>query len=365
MIVKKFHFSNWRNLKENTIVPCETVNIFYGDNAQGKTNLLEALWLCSGAKSFRGAKENEMIEFEEQQARLQLTFYSKEREQELHFSLGNKKKVLLNNVEQKKLSDLYETIFMVVFAPNHLNLVKEGPAIRRNFIDFGLERLKPSFISLEEQYNRALDQRNALIREQNFQHFGEDMLKLWEDHLAKLGSMMVYQRQKYIEHLIPFATNFYYELSGKKEQLSLAYDGLEFSSENNGYEQLKQALEESRENDSRVGYTTVGPHRHDLHITINGISARTYGSQGQQRSAALALKMAESEVLSEYVGEKPIILLDDVMSELDSERQDFLLNKFNGRQIFITCCDPASVLRMVEGKTFYIKQGEIYEETNA
>ena len=363
MIIKRFHFSNWRNLKENTMVPCETVNIFYGDNAQGKTNLLEALWLCSGAKSFRGAKENEMIAFNEQQAELKLLFYSKEREQELLYSLGNKKKVLLNNVEQKKLSDLYETVFMVVFAPNHLNLVKEGPAVRRNFIDFGLERLKPSFISLEEQYNRALEQRNALLRSHNFQQFGTQMLELWEDHLAKLGSMMVYQRQKYLEHIKPFALNFYYELSGKKEQLSLEYEGCEFSSENNGYELLKQALKENRENDGKLGYTTVGPHRHDLSIGINGISARTFGSQGQQRSAALALKMAEAEVLSQYVGEKPIILLDDVMSELDSERQDFLLNKFVGRQIFITCCDPASVLRMVEGKTFYIKQGEIYEET--
>lgn len=363
MIIKKFHFCNWRNLKENTIEPCETVNIFYGDNAQGKTNILEALWLCSGAKSFRGSKENEMIEFDEQQAQLHLTFYSKNREQNLSYCLGTKKKVLLNQVEQKKLSDLYETVFMVVFAPNHLNLVKEGPSVRRNFIDFGLERLKPSFITLEEQYNRALDQRNALLREKHFQQYNEEMLELWEDHLAKLGSMMVFQRKKYVEHMIPFATKFYYELSGKKEELSITYEGSEFSSENNGYEKLKQALKESRENDRNVGYTTVGPHRHDLQILINGISARTYGSQGQQRSAALALKMAEAEFLAQYVGEKPIILLDDVMSELDSDRQDFLLNKFSGRQIFITCCDPASVLRMVSGKTFYIKQGEIYEQT--
>lgn len=361
MIIKEFHFSNWRNLKENTIFPCETVNVFYGDNAQGKTNMLEALWLCSGAKSFRGAKENEMIFFHEQQAKLQLTFESKERLQTLTYYLGNKKKVLLNHVEQKKLSDLYERVFMVVFAPNHLNLVKEGPAVRRNFLDFGLERLKPSFIALEEQYAKALDQRNALLKDGNFQQFGLDMLDIWEDHLAKLGNMMVYQRTRYVEKMIPFATNFYYELSGKKEELFLEYEGSEFSSENNGYERLKEALKESRESDRHLGYTTVGPHRHDLSILINGISARTYGSQGQQRSAALALKMAEAEVLSDYVGEKPIILLDDVMSELDSERQDFLLNKFSGRQIFITCCDPASVLRMVQGKTFYIKKGEIYE----
>ncbi len=365
MIIKKFHFWNWRNIKENTIVPCETVNIFYGDNAQGKTNILEALWLCSGAKSFRGAKENEMIAFEEQQAKLDLTFESQNRLQTLSYVLGNKKKVLLNGVEQKKLSDLYETVFMVVFAPDHLDLVKEGPSVRRHFIDFGLERLKPSFIHLEEQYQRALDQRNALIRENGHQFMEMDLLDIWEDHLAKLGSMMVFQRKKYIEHITPFATKFYYELSGKKEELTLWYEGEEFSSENNGYELLKTALKESRENDRHVGYTTVGPHRHDFHIHINGISARTFGSQGQQRSAALSLKMAEAEVLSEYVGEKPIILLDDVMSELDSDRQDFLLNKFSGRQIFITCCDPASVLRMVEGKTFYIKKGELYEETKS
>ncbi len=362
MIIKKFHFLNWRNLKESTIVPCETVNIFYGDNAQGKTNILEALWICSGAKSFRGAKENEMIAFEQEGARVDLDFVSQNREQTLSYTLGNKKKVLLNQVEQKKLSDLYETVFMVVFAPNHLNLVKEGPSVRRHFLDFGLERLKPSFIHLEEQYVRALEQRNALLKNQNFQHINQEMLEIWEDHLAKLGSMIVFQRTKYMEHILPFATKFYYELSGKKEELSLSYDGAQYSSEQNGYELLKQELYESRENDRHVGYTTVGPHRHDLQIQINGISARTFGSQGQQRSAALALKIAEAQVLSDYVGETPIILLDDVMSELDSDRQDFLLNKFSGRQIFITCCDPASVLRMVEGKTFYIKQGELYEQ---
>lgn len=362
MIIQKFHFLNWRNLKKNTIAPCENVNIFYGDNAQGKTNILEALWICSGAKSFRGAKENEMIAFHEEGAKLELEFISKNRNQTVSYTFGSKKKVLLNQVEQKKLSDLYETVFMVVFAPNHLNLVKEGPYVRRQFLDFGLERLKPSFIALEEQYTRALEQRNALLKEQSFQQLHQEMLEIWEDHLAKLGSMIVYQRTKYLERLMPFAAKFYYELSGKKEELLLNYDGEQYSSKENGYELLKQELKESRENDRHIGYTTVGPHRHDLQIQINGVSARTFGSQGQQRSAALALKIAEAEVLSEYVGETPIILLDDVMSELDSDRQDFLLNKFSGRQIFITCCDPASVLRMVKGKTFYIKQGEIYEQ---
>ncbi len=361
MIVQQLAFQSWRNLKNNVIEPCETINVFYGDNGQGKTNLLEALWVCSGAKSFRGAKENEMIEFGQKQAKLQLKFYSHDRDQQLELAIGEKKSILLNDVE-KKASDLYESVFSVVFAPNHLSLVKDGPAARRGFIDFALSRLKPSFITLEEQYNRALDQRNALLRDLNTPGYMEGLLDLWEDSLARLGSTYARQRQKYVEKIEPFATKFYYELSGKQETLELQYDGVDVSADNEGYEKLVTALKNARETDKRLGYTTVGPHRHDLQITINGISARNFGSQGQQRSAALALKMAEAEVLSQYFDEKPMILLDDVMSELDSNRQDFILNKFSGRQIFITCCDPASVLRLKQGKSFLIEKGEIHEQ---
>jgi len=361
MTVQQLQFQNWRNLRDDTIVPCETINVFYGDNGQGKTNLLEALWICSGAKSFRGAKDTEMLAFHQKQARLSLKFFSHKREQNLELSFGEKKTILLNDVE-KKFSDLYESIFAVVFAPNHLSLVKDGPAARRNFIDFALSRLKPSFLSLEEQYNRAVDQRNALLRDMNTNRYMDGLLDLWEDAIARLGSMYARQRQKYVEKITPFATKFYYELSGKMETLELIYDGNEVSSDQGGYEKLIALLKESRDTDKRLGYTTVGPHRHDLQITINGISARNFGSQGQQRSAALALKMAEAEVLSEYFDEKPIILLDDVMSELDSNRQDFILNKFSGRQIFITCCDPASVLRLKQGKSFQIDKGVIHEE---
>lgn len=363
MTVRNFHFVNWRNLKENTLVPCDTVNVLYGDNAQGKTNLLEALWVCSGARSFRGAKEQEMIGFEEKTARLSLSFFSQNREQALLYQLGLKKSITLNGVEKKSASDLYETVFAVVFAPNHLELVKEGPAHRRAFIDFALGRLKPSFLSLEEQYGRVLEQRNAMLRDPQLLRRSDDLLSLWEDALARLGSMYARQRQKYVERIAPIAASFYYELSGKTEELEMSYDGGEFSSDCDGYEKLKGLLEQSRETDSRLGYTTVGPHRHDLNLTINGMSARAFGSQGQQRSAALSLKMAEAEVLADYVGETPVILLDDVMSELDSNRQDFLLNKFSGRQIFITCCDPASVLRLTGGKAFLVEKGEIYEQT--
>lgn len=363
MIVQEFHFCNWRNLQETRLIPDPEMNVFYGDNAQGKTNLLEALWMCSGAKSFRGAKENELIGFHQKSAKLTMDFISHGREQRLEYKFGEKKEILLNGVEKKSASELFGTVFAVVFAPNHLGLVKDGPAVRRQFMDFALSRLKPTFQNLEEQYNRALDQRNALLRELYHAPGMEGLLDLWEDALARLGSTYARQRQKYVEKLTPFASRFYYELSGQKEELGLTYDGAEFSSDCGGYEKLIEQLKESRATDKKLGYTTVGPHRHDLDITINGISARTFGSQGQQRSAALSLKMAEAEVLSEYFDEKPIILLDDVMSELDSSRQDYLLNKFSGRQIFITCCDPASVLRLKQGKCFYIEQGELCEKT--
>ncbi len=362
MTVLEFQLVNWRNLKPTTIRPNEEMNVFYGDNAQGKTNLLEALWICSGAHSFRGSKPAEMIGFDQKNTRLSMKFISHGREQELIYQFGEKKEILLNGVEKKSPSELFGTVFAVVFAPNHLGLIKDGPAARRQFIDFALSRLKPTFQNLEEQYNRALDQRNALLKTMQLSPNMEPLLDLWEDGLARLGSTYARQREKYIEKILPFAKKFYFELSGEQEELELIYDGAGHSSDQGGYEKLLEELKNSRETDKKLGYTTVGPHRHDLNVTINGISARTFGSQGQQRSAALALKMAEAEVLSDYVDEKPIILLDDVMSELDSHRQDYLLNKFSGRQIFITCCDPASVLRLKEGTCFYVEQGEICEK---
>ncbi len=209
----------------------------------------------------------------------------------------------------------------------------------------------------------ALGQRNALLQKnRQLSPQMETMLELWEDALAKYGSVYAGQRKKYVDKIRPIAEEFYHELSGKKEVLEILYDGEELIPEKNGEEKLKGALQESRETDARLGYTSVGPHRHDLQILINGVSARTFGSQGQQRSAALALKMAEAEVMAEYFEEQPIILLDDVMSELDSSRQDFILNKFENKQIFITCCDPASVLRLYDGKSFYIEKGEIFEQ---
>ena len=362
MIILDFKLINWRNLKETKLIPNAEMNVIYGDNAQGKTNFLEALWICSGARSFRGSKENELIGFNQKNAKLVMNFISHGREQHLEYTLGDKKEILLNGVEKKSANDLFGTIFAVVFSPNHLGLIKEGPSVRRQFIDFALARLKPTFQNLEEQYGRALDQRNALLRNIHQNPNMEPLLDLWEDALARLGSTYARQREKYVERITPFAQKFYFELSGEQENLDLCYDGANYSSDKGGYERLLDELKNSRETDKKLGYTTVGPHRHDLLVTINGISARTFGSQGQQRSAALALKMAEAEVLSDYVDEKPIILLDDVMSELDSSRQDYLLNKFSGRQIFITCCDPVSVLRLKEGTCFYVEQGEIYEK---
>ncbi len=359
MTVTEFHCKNWRNLAETTLRPQAGINVFYGENAQGKTNLLEALWVCSGARSFRGAKEADLIRFEQKSARLDLAFEAGGRSQQLTMQLGAGKQITLNGVEKKSATDLCETVATVIFAPNHLGLVKDGPQVRRGFLDFALARLKPSFAALQEQYDRALDQRNALLRDRRAATMGE-LLDLWEDALARLGSIYARQRQIYTQRITPFASRFYYELSGQKETLGLAYDGAEASADEGGYELLKEQLRQARETDQRMGYTTVGPHRHDLLLTINDMPARTFGSQGQQRSAALALKLAEAEVLAEYSGEVPVILLDDVMSELDGGRQDYLLNKFSGRQIFLTCCDPAAIPRLSDGSVFLVKDGEIH-----
>ncbi len=363
MTVSEFHCENFRNLAPLTLTPCDGVNVIVGDNAQGKTNLLEGLWLCSGARSFRGAKEGELPAFGKPYARLQLAFTAAGRAQALSLTVGGAKKIVLNGVEKPSYASLLPSVFAVVFAPNHLGLVKDGPAVRRAFLDFSLGRLKPAYDDLKDRYERALDQRNTLLRTPP-SRFGmaEELLGLWEDAMAKTGSALARQRAQYITRLAPFAAAFYGELAGGKETLTMRYAGAEHSADNGGEAALRQALLDSRENDRRLGYTTVGPHRHDLELFINDRPARSFASQGQQRSAALALKLAEAEVLADYFGEAPAVLLDDVMSELDPNRQEYLLNKFSGRQVFLTCCDVASAARLAAGKIFTIQNGEVYEK---
>ena len=358
MRISRLTADGFRNLSALVLEPADGVNVLWGDNAQGKTNLLEALWLFTGSRSFRGSKESECVAFGRADARLTLGFSAQGREQEAAVTLGEHKSYALNGVEKPTLSGLGEGFKAVVFHPAHLRLVKDGPAERRRFLDAALCQLRPGYRNLLQQYQRAMQQRNVMLRDTAFGLPGE-LLDVWEDAMARAGSEIVRQRCRYVETLTPFAVEVYDGLSSGRERLSLQYEGTAFRRDKGGEEALRQALYAARAEDLRSGAATVGPHRDELTILIDRQPARAFGSQGQQRSAALALKLGEAHVLRDFAEERPVALLDDVMSELDPGRQAYILDRIKGWQVFITCCDPAPILRGTQAACFAVKAGAV------
>ena len=357
-------FENYRNLKNDIIQPCEGVNIIYGDNAQGKTNLLEAIWLFCGGHSFRNAKDSEIIRWEENFARLEMRFFGQEREQtaKLVFA-GNKKQLEINGVEKKSAAALIEKFCAVVFSPEHLNLIKRGPSQRRKFIDSAICREKLQNAVILSKFNRVLVQRNSLLKDIYRRPSLEDTLSVWDEPLVLNGAMLIKKRMDYVEMLSQRAKNYHDGISKNSENLEIKYissiDAKMSESTDEIAEKFRKKLNVNRNDDIRTGVTNFGPHRDDIEILINGKNARAFGSQGQQRSAVLSLKLAEASVLKERMGEEPVILLDDVLSELDSKRQDFLLNELKDCQVFITCCEKSNKEQLKEGKIFLLKNGEV------
>lgn len=357
MTVTHLEGKGFRNLLDFSLSFGQGVNILYGDNAQGKTNLLEALWMFTGSRSFRGAKDAELIRFEEKKASLTLRFKAQGRDQEAQLQMGDGKQALLNGVGPSPVSVLNGQFCAVVFAPGHLSLVKEGPEGRRRFLDQAICQVWPKYASLLGEYHRCLHQRNMLLKDVAFHSQLLDTLDIWEHFLSSYGGQICSIRMRYLERLAPTAAALYGEMSGDKEALHIAYhskaQGVPWD------KSIEEALKQSRKDDIAAGYTTVGPHRDDLKLLLDGKPAKNYGSQGQQRSIVLSLKMAEADVLKGITGEQPVLLLDDVMSELDPRRQDTILNHAGAGQVFVTCCDPAPVVRLTEGEVFEVSGGMV------
>lgn len=364
MYVKGLQFLNYRNLSDDSIEPSQNINVICGNNAQGKTNLLEALWLFCGGHSFRGSKDNEFIKFGESCTRLKVEFFAREREQEavLEFKNG-KKEVYINSVKKTSSSALIGKYTAVIFSPEDLTLVKRGPSGRRKFIDSAVCREKLKNAVILSKYNQTLNQRNALLKDIYRHPELENTLDIWDDTLCYLGAEIIFQRLEYIKALSTFAGQYHRGISDGSEELFIRYNStcsaVDGDKQQQIYEKLRRAVAENRREDCASGFTNIGPHRDDFDIIINGKKAKIYASQGQQRSAVLSLKLAEATVLSSLIGEKPIILLDDVLSELDKKRQDFLLNEVKDYQVFITCCDTEVNKKLKKGKCFHIKEGRI------
>ena len=328
MRISRLHLEQFRNIESLSVFPCETVNIIYGDNAQGKTNLLEAIWLLSGAKSFRGAKDADLIRFGESRALIESDFFCAGRQQTSKIQLEGKKTAWLNDIRQDSITAFAGIFTTVVFSPSHLGLVKDGPAGRRKFLD---------------------------------------TLDIWDEKLSALGGVIIRMRMEYTRRLQKEAEDIYKGISMERESFSLDYRPFELPVQEGQTQReisslLLEKMMQNRSEDLRSGSTGIGPHRDDLEISINGRSVRSFGSQGQQRSSVLALKLAESRCIGDILGERPVILLDDVMSELDQNRREYLLNHLTGSQIFITCCDKGYFSRLEGGRVFRMEHGQLEQE---
>ena len=363
MFVKHIEFRNYRNLADSRYDPAEGINVICGSNAQGKTNLLECIWLFTGGRSFRGSKEKDIIAFGKEKSLISADFNSQGRDQHLEISIEKgKRKASLNGIQRNYLSEIVGVFCAVVFSPDHLTLVKNGPEERRAFLDGALCQIDPIYASHLSRYKKILAERNALLKDISKSSWLKDSLPVWDESLANAGAKIAVERAKYVNSLVPYATRFYDGISAGRKKMTVSYrmnckPGNKLDHQEI-FEKTLSVLKNKQEEDISCGYTTSGIHRDDLIIKINDKEAKSFASQGQQRSAVLSLKLAEASVLGGEKGENPVILLDDVLSELDPSRQDFLLTRLEGMQVFITCCEK----NKVSDGMIFVNEGKISPE---
>lgn len=354
MKILRFSWHDFRSLREGELIPGPGVNVVCGNNAQGKTNLLEGMWLFTGERSFRNAKDADLIRRDTQRAGLALSFSSGGREQEAELRVENgRRTAVLNGVPQKSCAAMIGEFRAAVFSPEHLSLLSGGPSGRRNFIDAALCQIRPSCAGVLAEYNRCLAERNALLKDIPDHAELLDTLPVWDARLVRCGVKIAAFRRDYLAKFSPLAAEFYDGMCGGKETLELSYES--------DADDLAAALEKNRKSDLLLGHTGAGPHRDDVAVKISGLDARAFGSQGQKRSAVIAMKLAEAELLGRDTGEPPVIFLDDVLSELDAGRREYLLNQLGRFQVFITCCEQELGRMPRSGAVFRMENGQPHE----
>ena len=365
MYIKDIELHNFRNYRDLELAFHPSVNLILGNNAQGKTNLLESIYITSMGKSFRTSKDQEMILFGEEFGRVKVNaqkdYY--DTSVELILSKDSKKSAKVDGVKIKKSSQLLENIYIVIFSPEDLRIVKDEPEKRRKFIDRELCQLRPKYYEDLSNYKKVLLQRNAYLKEYEVD---PAILDLWDMQLAKYGASIMMMRADFVKKLDKISRGIHGAITNGKENLELKYvpnvslTGSLAELEESYYKMVRGTFD----NDLRQRTTTKGPHKDDLEFYIDGISVRSFGSQGQQRTSALSIKLAELSLIKEETGEEAILLLDDVMSELDLERQEFLVKSLADIQMFITTTEIPDKLKetLPEGKTFYVTAGRVEEE---
>ncbi len=361
MIVKNLKLKNFRNFDDLNFNPTDTTNVIFGDNAQGKTNLIEAIWLFCGAKSFRGAKDSELLGFGKDFALNSCDFIFSEVEKNAKIKIENKRTAEISGKKLSSASQLAGNFYAIVFSPLDLNLVNDGPQVRRKFLDTAIGQLYPLYNEKIRRYVKAVTQRNVILRDMKFHPDLAPLLEDFEVSLAPLILEINKYRRRYVEILSETAPEIYNGISGGKEKLKIEYTSK--IPANADTESIQNILKVSQKEDILTGNTSVGPHRDDLELFLDNNRLKSFGSQGQRRSVALTLKLAEAKVIQKISGEYPVALLDDVMSELDTKRQDFILNHIKDWQVFITCCDPSNIKGLKKGKIFEMENGKIKSQS--
>ncbi len=335
MIVESLKLQNYRNYEYLNMNFDEKINIIYGDNAQGKTNILESMYVCATSKSHRGSKDREIIRFDNDESHIKVNVKKNDMNYriDMHLKKNKPKGIAVNGIPIKRAVELFGILNIVFFSPEDLNIIKNGPSERRRFIDMELSQLDKIYLDCLINYNKVVNQRNSLLKEYAFSG-REDIissLDIWDMQLVKYGNDVIKSREKFVKEINDLVKSIHTKLSGDREQLEIIYEPCvkeqDFESE----------LVRVRDRDLKFKCTNIGPHKDDMCFLINGMDVRKYGSQGQQRTAALSLKLAEIELVKQIIHDTPVLFLDDVLSELDSRRQNFLLDSIGNIQTMITC----------------------------
>ena len=357
MIIKSLELENFRNYDSLSMSFDSGTNILYGDNAQGKTNILEAIYLSATTKSHKGSKDKEIIMMEKPESHIRLLIDKDgfTHKIDMHLKRSKSKGIAIDGLPIKKSSELMGLAHMVFFSPEDLSIIKNGPGERRRFIDMELCQLDKLYLYNLTNYNKILNQRNHLLKQVGLNNNLLDTLCIWDIQLAEYGKMIVERRNSFIDQLNTIIFDIHKRLSGNKEELFIKYVP------NVVAEDFEKRLEESRTKDIMIKNTSVGPHRDDIQFLNKGVDLRKYGSQGQQRTSALSLKLAEIEMVKKVVGEKPVLLLDDVLSELDRNRQNYLLDSIKDIQTIVTCTGLEEFVnnRMVMDQIYEVINGTV------
>jgi len=357
MLIKSIELKNFRNYEDLRIVFTEGTNILFGDNAQGKTNVLESAYVSGTTKSHRGSKDRDMIQFGKEESHIR-TFVEKNEQEyqiDIHLKKNRSKGIAVNRIPIKKASSLFGILNIVFFSPEDLNIIKNGPSQRRRFLDLELCQLDKIYLSDLANYNKILNQRNKLLKDMVFRRELIDTLSVWDMQLIDYGQRIIRRRKEFIEELKELVFTIHKNISGNREELILTYEP------DADAEHFESGLAAAREKDMKYCQTSVGPHRDDLLFQIGDADIRKFGSQGQQRTSALSLKLSEIELVKRIIHDTPVLLLDDVLSELDSSRQNYLLASIHDIQTIITCTglDEFVKNRFQIDRVFEVKSGHV------